>query len=229
MLLVCEGLAPDHAVRNLSGLVTAHAVPTVEREVVRLMTVETVTEHLARDPAVERRLSRNIGVAARGSARPSGLGRLGLLVGVVARGASTLMRIALRHGDEGPHHMAAQALALIRKDRCIHRASEDTRFESYRGYEGVARRTVDGQLTHRPQLHGFVLVAPGLRTRPVDRGELVHGGRVALDALQPLERRIVRVQVRAVTRRVRDESPLLRITLDVTLGARLVWDLGVRA
>ncbi len=198
----------------------------MDLEVVGRMTLEAVLEHARIQVAVERREGVRHRVAPRRRARLDRLTRRGLGVRVVTRAA--LRAVGLFGGQVGqhrPHLVAAQALLRLRPQR----RGDLSRGGGirHRTREVVARGAVDGQVGHVPELHLRVLVTAALAARLVGGCEMVHTARVALDAVQPLQRRVIRLQVDPVPGGVGDDPPLLRVPLDMALGADLVGDVGV--
>lgn len=228
------GRAPKTDRHDLTGVpgpvfedvvVTAHAVVPVQPEIVSLVASEAALHRPVIESPVEGGEIHHIVVAPDVGTGSCGIRRHQLLVRIVAGGADLVMRLVGNHLHEGPHGMTGEALVSGRRESGP--GIGQLRVGLHHRVEGVTRHAVNGEVTHISKADLYLLVAPGLRAGLVRSRELVHPRGMALDAPESLEIRIVRLEVRPVSRRSRDQGPLLGIAIDVARGALVVGDLGM--
>jgi hypothetical protein len=135
------------------------------------------------------------------------------------------MRIVRRNiRDHLTHCMTAQTLFTLGAQA----AGERIRGNGWRGrIEVMTRRTMNGEGTHPAQRDPCTLMATGLPACPVARREFMQGRRMTFHAFQTLQHGVGRLQVDAVTHRLRDQQPFVRITANVAILADLVRNLSV--
>jgi hypothetical protein len=209
--------------------VARYAVVSVEAEIVRLVAREAILEGARLQTTVEHGECVQSGMAIAVTAGLYGFRRGRLHVGVMTRRADPTVRVRVRHLHQRTHDVTAEAFLPVRKNRSFETGPRGsfTLDRVDRSLEGVARDAMDGEVAHAAELDQVVLVAPRLGARPVHGGKRVDGGRMALDALQPAERGVVRFEVHTVTYRVGDVAPRLRIPFDVAFRTALVRHLSM--